>query len=128
MLLYVSPKMEWNLRFVCCAEPASLYKFREKNLKQALGSTFHLLQYVPRTVPDECCISAIIDHLASFSPGAFSTKQDICGTFQNHVAGRSHSPLLTFPLTPIDLRFFPNVALGQRFIKTSRTQPSMCLS
>ena len=91
MFLYVSTKIKWNLRFVYVMMNVLVQSI---NLSHALGSTFHLLQYVQRPVPSENYISASLDHLVCFSPGCLFTNQNICGIFENLMADRSHSPSL----------------------------------
>ncbi|KAF5922358.1 hypothetical protein HPG69_009398 [Diceros bicornis minor] len=85
------------------------------NLKHALGSTFHLPQYVQRPVPSENYISASFDHLASFRPGCLFYKsghfQDFsepCGWQESFSTLGEHKELFThasLPSLPSALRY-----------------------
>lgn len=94
MLLRVFTNIRWNLRFVCVAECTCINQ--SINLEHALGSTFHLLRYVQRSMPRESSISASLIIQLPVGLGAQSTNRGICRTSQNQVAGKSHPPALLF--------------------------------
>lgn len=73
VLLYVSTNIKRKLKFVCVMLSV-LVQIQRINLKLALGSTFHFLQYVQRPVPSKNFISASFDHLAFFSCGCLLHK------------------------------------------------------